>query len=423
MKIVKLIYVLLIALVTMLNAQTWEEIGFNLPDGDTATHKTEITFANKDIGWMFTYIRNKKNGKLYKTTDGGKSWQIMKVYNSNYADAYSIEQDFFYIIFADSKILFTTDGGNTWNSNTIQKYSGYAIGTLYFFDEKRGITFGDHSWITTDGGFTWNRKGEIYYPQDVYFYNEMVGWAVGYISPFGTDCGYVAKTTDGGSSWEYQDSTFGEAVAHFGVEFLDSLNGFGVGGSVSKTIDGGKYWQNVNGVWGYDVGFLDNKNGWISGWGQIQKTSDGGENWTSQFDSRMDYLLIKIIVLKKDKAAYVLGINNNNYTATLLKADLSNITDIEENKEAIPNKFYLYQNYPNPFNPSTVISYRLPVTGHVTLKIYDILGREVATLVNEQKSAGKYSVQWNGSQLASGVYISRLTAGKFNKSIKIILMK
>ena len=119
----------------------------------------------------------------------------------------------------------------------------------------------------------------------------------------------------------------------------------------------------------------------------------------------------------------MLGINNNNYTATLLKADLSNITDIEENKEAIPNKFYLYQNYPNPFNPSTVISYRLPVTGHVTLKIYDILGREVATLVNEQKSAGKYSVQWNGSQLASGVYISRLTAGKFNKSIKIILMK
>ncbi len=88
-----------------------------------------------------------------------------------------------------------------------------------------------------------------------------------------------------------------------------------------------------------------------------------------------------------------------------------------------PNKFMLYQNYPNPFNPSTTISYSLPKSGLVQLKIYDMLGREIATLVNEEQTSGDYKVRLNASNLASGVYLYRIQSGSFTKSMKMILLK
>ncbi len=79
--------------------------------------------------------------------------------------------------------------------------------------------------------------------------------------------------------------------------------------------------------------------------------------------------------------------------------------------------------YPNPFNPSTIINYTLPTDGKVVIRVYDILGREVAELVNEFKTAGKYSVQFNGSNLASGIYFYRIGAGKFSQTKKLVLTK
>ena len=81
------------------------------------------------------------------------------------------------------------------------------------------------------------------------------------------------------------------------------------------------------------------------------------------------------------------------------------------------------QNYPNPFNPITTIDYSIPKESFVTIKVYDMLGREVATLINEEKNAGEYSVKFNGSILASGVYLYRMKAGNFIQTKKMILMK
>jgi len=89
----------------------------------------------------------------------------------------------------------------------------------------------------------------------------------------------------------------------------------------------------------------------------------------------------------------------------------------------LPDDFALYQNYPNPFNPSTVISWQLAVGSQVSLKVYDVLGNEVATLVNEEKAAGKYQVKFDGSKLTSGVYFYKLSAGAFTDTKKFILMK
>ena len=88
-----------------------------------------------------------------------------------------------------------------------------------------------------------------------------------------------------------------------------------------------------------------------------------------------------------------------------------------------PKEFKLEQNYPNPFNPATVISYQLPVIGNVSLKVYDILGSEVATLVNEEQQPGYYEVQFNGSSLASGMYVYRLIANNYVSVKKMLMVK
>ena len=101
------------------------------------------------------------------------------------------------------------------------------------------------------------------------------------------------------------------------------------------------------------------------------------------------------------------------------------IVSVEEIKVllTIPETFSLEQNYPNPFNPTTTISWQSPVSSHQTLKVYDVLGNEVATLVNEDKSAGSYEIIFDASQLSSGVYIYRLTAGNFSATNKMTLLK
>ncbi len=89
----------------------------------------------------------------------------------------------------------------------------------------------------------------------------------------------------------------------------------------------------------------------------------------------------------------------------------------------ILNKYALYQNYPNPFNPTTKIRYQLPKESKVVIKIYDILGAEVITLLNEKKEPGVYEVELNAQSLSSGAYIYRMTAGEFVETKKMVLMK
>ena len=100
------------------------------------------------------------------------------------------------------------------------------------------------------------------------------------------------------------------------------------------------------------------------------------------------------------------------------------MVDVKE-QEKLPTQFKFEQNYPNPFNPTTVISYQLPIDSYVSLKVYDILGREVATIVNEYQLAGSYKTQFSASnlRLASGVYFYRIVADDFVQSKKMLLLK
>ncbi len=99
------------------------------------------------------------------------------------------------------------------------------------------------------------------------------------------------------------------------------------------------------------------------------------------------------------------------------------VTDIDELAENLPQVFGLQQNYPNPFNPSTTIKYQLPAKSHVTLKVYDVLGREVATLANNLEEPGYKAVQWDARSVASGVYLYRLQAGAFVQTSKMCVIR
>jgi len=98
-------------------------------------------------------------------------------------------------------------------------------------------------------------------------------------------------------------------------------------------------------------------------------------------------------------------------------------TSVEQTDPEVPGEFSLEQNYPNPFNPATVIQFSLPQTAEVQLKVYDMLGREVATLINEQKSAGSYQVNFDAASLSSGVYFYRIVAGNFVETRSMTFVK
>ena len=117
-----------------------------------------------------------------------------------------------------------------------------------------------------------------------------------------------------------------------------------------------------------------------------------------------------------------MGSTHGNFT--YYKNLFSPVTVVEDDAtKNIPDDFVLYQNYPNPFNPNTIISYNLSTSGKISLKVYDILGKEVATLVDEEKPAGSYEIEFNASRLSSGVYFYTLRVNGTAYSKSMILMK
>jgi len=122
------------------------------------------------------------------------------------------------------------------------------------------------------------------------------------------------------------------------------------------------------------------------------------------------------------------GTGNTSYYSGTGQFIVNNTVTAIEDKKIIPTQFELSQNYPNPFNPTTVINYSLPNNAFVVLKIYDMLGREIKTLVNNEMNAGKYSISWkgednNGNKVTSGIYIYKISAGNYSAARKMVVLK
>lgn len=145
---------------------------------------------------------------------------------------------------------------------------------------------------------------------------------------------------------------------------------------------------------------------------------DSGQSW-AVLGEGLPILPIGDIKIHPTENFLVAG----TYGRSMYKIDLNLVTDVVNDQPQIVNEFLLSQNYPNPFNPTTKISWQSPVSGNQTIKIYDIAGKEVATLISEYRLSGKNEVEFDASNLSSGIYFYKLTAGNISKTKKMLVLK
>ena len=150
--------------------------------------------------------------------------------------------------------------------------------------------------------------------------------------------------------------------------------------------------------------------------GGVFLSTDNGTSWTAVNAGLTDTVVISLAVSGTDLFA-------GTAWEGVWRRPLSEMVSVKLASSELPTEFSLEQNYPNPFNPSTTIRYELPHASRVSLKVYNTLGQEVATLVNETKPAGVYTVQFDAGSLASGVYFYRLQAGDFVEAKKLVLLR
>ena len=190
------------------------------------------------------------------------------------------------------------------------------------------------------------------------------------------------------------------------------------GGANCATIDP-RYWYSgdplSNGGWGF---------GWLNSSPSDQRILINNGPFTLEENKPIDIVVCYLVGRGYDELNSISVMKN--ISADAIHIYNSNFTDIPtevEDQSAIITEFKLSQNFPNPFNPSTSIQYAISSTQFVTLKVYDLLGREVATLVNEEKTTGSYEVEFDGNNLTSGIYFYKLKAGSFVETKKMILLK
>ena len=361
--------------------------------GENWTASTNIVMANLNYVRMFSInniiIGSSLNNVLLKSTNGGVNWSVITLPEFNRKLQFvSFTHGFF---FANYKFYRTTDGGQNWTWDIIPFFGfGGTAQDFHFLNETTGwlsvVYWDPYPWPygsywarvskTSNAGVNWVsqyiKNTDNIKTYRIFFANYNIGFLNEHISTYS-----LMRTTNSGLNWGNVFSS-GTSKKYFSMSFPSSDTGFFTGDQTIKTINSGATWSTITTPGGNvyrSVFFINNLTGWIAGnGGLIAKTVTG---------------------------------------ATKIKP-ISNI---------IPESFRLYQNYPNPFNPTTTIEFSIPESGNVSLIIYNISGKEIATSYDGFLKAGNYSEQFDGSSLSSGVYLYKLTAVDFTETKKMLMIK
>jgi photosystem II stability/assembly factor-like uncharacterized protein len=414
---------------------------------------------------------------LLKSTDKGFTWTRHPVSDNNYFQTISFVDTLNGIASTLSgsspKIFRTFDGGENWQH--INTLGGYDLKDMCFIDSVTVYACGNGVLKSTDGGYNWITINSTYTGLGgIQFLNSLTGFAVGSRN--------VIKTTDGGQNWSLINSGLTNDVGLKQVHFIDEYNGIVAGKSVIHTSDGGQSWEIYDLFRDYlESASMINDSVWytVGQYGAILKTVTGGVvpvelflftatanlnlvtlNWSTAteannkgFEIYRKESGVRSQESEWNKIGFVPGhgtttetqhysfsdseVSPSKYQYRLKQIDYDGAFEYSQTVEIeipVANKFSLSQNYPNPFNPVTKIKFTLTPSlslgervseGRVraSLKVYEILGREIATLVNEEKSAGEYEVEFNGVNLPTGIYFYQLNAGKYIETKKMLLLK
>lgn len=379
-----------------------------------------------NVDWYSVYFTSNTTGYvagndfILKTTDGGNAWTIsLYAIGDRFRHLVFVNQSTGIVIGRDGLVMKTTNSGVNW----VPKSSGTGDDLLHFYmvNENTGYLCGGYGTYlkTTNGGNSWSGgtlcNSHLY---GIHFISESTGWIAG-------DLGLMFKTTNGGINWI--NKQLPAAVDLREIFFLNSTTGWTVGklGKIYCTTNGGDNWftqHSDSNVIYHHIVMRNSSGGWAAGECEIVHTSDLGTHWNRQLNAYPRALVQSF--LTSDLVGYVVGFGGTIYKTT----NGGEPVGIQPISSEIPNQFSLYQNYPNPFNPSTKIKFEIPAVGQrhafdVRLIIYDILGRDVAVLVNQQLTPGTYEAEWNGNNYPGGVYFCKLTSGDYAEAIKLILLK
>jgi photosystem II stability/assembly factor-like uncharacterized protein len=410
-----IIYVLFFVF-TSLNAQ------------EIVNHKSsKLFFYNHEFGALVN-----RNDGIAITNNGGQNWQQINIDTNELLNSIMFTSESNGWLLGDSSIFKTTDGGITWVQN--HSFNDVYLYNFYFVDDKIGFVGGQSVdstviFYTHDSGLIWQKASldtNIYSGiSNFSFISDSIGIAIGWSGLY--------ITYNSGLNWEKLPANFhmGGGTPYLGKMFDEDnivltfsephvVNE----GFLEKSIDGGLTWNKFgNGQlfkWGIsDVFMLSQDSIWLTTGQNVYFTTDSGNYWDT-LDvqiSKFSFVTNKIAYGLNEK--YILYTSDGWATHTIID---STVTDIKENVDIL-HSFKLFQNYPNPFNPSTTITYSLPENGMVELKIFDVLGREVADLVREEQIMGNHKVEFNASNLTSGVYFYKLKYAGFTETRKLILLR
>ncbi len=403
---------------------SYSQTGWVSQSSGTGEHLHSVYFVNDMTGWTVGDL-----GKVLKTTNGGTNWIAQTSATSNpLLSVFFINSLSGWAVGDLGDIVATGNGGTTWILQTTG--STTALNSVFFISAFTGWAVGEFMTIlrTTNSGTNWVPLFSGSVPLNSVIFTST---SVGYIAGNG---GYVMKTTNSGANWTVNNSNVSYSLYSIHFPAGSTTTGYAVGmGSPSppilKSTDSGSNWTIQPVPLGNaltSVYFSNVSTGWAAGWiGSIMYTSNGGTNWSDQLSGTSNSL--RSIYFVNSLTGWAVG-----DLGTIVKTSSGGISALVPNSHIIPERFTLYQNYPNPFNPSTNIKFNIPNTfppftkggqgGLTTLVIYDVLGRKVATLVNEKLQPGTYEVTWS-SNYPSGLYFYKIVTGDFIETKKMVLIK
>ncbi|MCP5063591.1 MAG: T9SS type A sorting domain-containing protein [Ignavibacteriae bacterium] len=398
---------------------------------------------------------------IYLTTDAGNNWKEITPFTENFdegTDISIIDKNNIWVTTGgldSGRILYSSDEGQNWIVQFKDTSKTTYFNYIEMFDSQNGIAMGDavnDSKIplflkTNNGGQTWismNDKAIGGYSGDSWRRLDFVTTEIGYFNVSGVDSEKrINKTSNGCEDWTLLDYPNGVhnikffdeqigLVKHFEYNSEEPNNPFHI---IGRTVDGGNTWESFEMDdlgWGNDFEFIpgDPSQVWfVDGWGHgLYYSNDTGSTWRKTDYPLNIELAGRDIVFVDDKHGWILG-DSGNLLYTNNNGGM--ITNIENDKpNVLPIGFNLEQNYPNPFNPTTKIKYSIPNIERLTksfsnviLKVFNILGKEIVTLVNEVKPSGNYSVEFNAENLPSGIYYYQLKTDNLVQTKKMILLK